>query len=88
MGTLRFLEQEIQNGKIKWWSWMIRTWITPTSYRCGGEQERERIRTRTKQSLGRIKDEIAEKGKYTTKAGEVITKLVITTRSRGRHQGQ
>ena len=33
------------------------------------------VSARTKQALGRIKDEIAEKGQYTTREGRVITKL-------------
>ncbi len=75
--TLRFLEQEIQNGKIKLMvvddPHMDHTTIQLRA--AVATIERERIRTRTKQALGRIKDEIAEKGEYTTKEGRVITKL-------------
>lgn len=75
--TLRFLEQEIQNGKIKLMvvddPHMDHTTIQLRA--AVATIERERIRTRTKQALRRIKDEIDEKGEYTTKEGRVITKL-------------
>ena len=41
------------------------------------QHERTQIKQRTKLALGRIKSEIAEKGSYTTKAGNVITKLGV-----------
>ena len=75
--TLRFLEQEIDNGKIKLVvvddPHMDETTITLRA--AVAQIERKRIKTRTKQALGRIKDEIAEKGQYTTREGRVITKL-------------
>ena len=75
--TMRFLEQEIDNGKIKLVvvddPHMDHTTIQLRA--AVANIERERIRTRTKQALRRIKDEIDEKGEYTTKEGRVITKL-------------
>ena len=41
------------------------------------QHERTQIKQRTKLALGRIKSEIAEKGSYTSKAGNVITKLGV-----------
>ena len=75
--TLRFLEQEIDNGKIKLVvvddPHMDETTITLRA--AVAQIERKRIQTRTKQALRRIKDEIDEKGEYTTTEGRVITKL-------------
>ena len=75
--TLRFLEQEIDNGKIKLVvvddPHMDETTITLRA--AVAQIERKRIQTRTKQALRRIKDEIDEKGEYTTREGRVITKL-------------
>tara|TARA_R100001163_G_C5064314_1_gene201884 strand:+ start:1228 stop:2001 length:774 start_codon:yes stop_codon:yes gene_type:complete len=77
--TLRFLEQEVSTGKIK-----LVVVDNPTlDHKTIGllsavsEMERTNIRERTKSALGRIKQEIAEKGGYLAKSGRVITKLGV-----------
>ena len=75
--TLRFLEQEVSTGKIK----LVVVDNPNLDHKTIGllsavaEMERTQIKERTKAALGRIKDELAEKGKYTTKAGKLVTKL-------------
>ena len=77
--TLRFFEQEILPGKIKL---VVVDDPTLDETTIGfkamfAQHERTQIKQRTKLALGRIKSEIAEKGSYTTKAGNVITKLGV-----------
>ena len=76
---LRFLEQEIQRGKMK----LVVIDNPHLDHNTIGllsavaEMERSRIRTNTKQALGRIKKTIEEQGSYTSKAGRTITKLGV-----------
>jgi DNA invertase Pin-like site-specific DNA recombinase len=77
--TLRFFEQEILPGKIKL---VVVDDPTLDETTIGfkamfAQHERTQIKQRTKLALGRIKSEIAEKGSYTSKAGNVITKLGV-----------
>ena len=75
--TLRFLEQEVSTGRIK----LVVVDNPNLDHNTIGllsavaEMERTQIRDRTKASLNRIKAEIAEKGRYTTRAGKTIKKL-------------
>jgi len=77
--TLRFFEQEVATGNIK-----LVVVDDPTldettiSFKAMfAQHERTQIKQRTKLALDRIKSEIAEKGEYTSKAGNVIKKLGV-----------
>jgi len=75
--TLRFFDQEVKTGNIKL---VVVDDPTLDETTIGfkalfAKQERDQIRIRTKLALDRIKGEIKEKGSYTSKSGNVITKL-------------
>ena len=75
--TTRFFEQEVKTGKIK----LVVVDNPKLDHKTIGllagvyEMEREMIRDRTQAAMDCIKAEIAEKGSYTSKAGNLITKM-------------
>ena len=75
--TLRFFDQEVSTGRIK----LVVVDNPNLDHKTIGllagvyEMERQMIRDRTKASMNRIKAEIKEKGSYTSKAGNLITKM-------------
>ena len=74
---LRFLEQEVKTGKIKFVAVNnpILDHKTVGLLAAVAEMERDEIKERTKAALSRIKQEIDEKGSYVARSGRTITKL-------------
>jgi len=78
--TLRFFDQEVSTGKMKLVIVDDPTITDPMTLSMKAmmaQHERRKIRERTKAALGRIQEEIKEKGYHITKAGKKINKLGV-----------
>lgn len=75
--SLRFLEEEVDRGEVKF-EIVTNPHITRSSIALDAmlaEMERDKIRTRTAAGFSRVKKELEEKGRWTTKAGKVRTSM-------------